>query len=702
MHICGLHILDVGIIVLYVIVLIWLGTRVGRDTTGTEDFFIAGRSLGKFYQFFLNFGCSTDANQAAGVSREIYRQGIGGMWIQYLVLFLTPFYWFTTMLYRRSRLITIGDFFTERFQSPFLGGAFAVFTLIMAIIGGGASFMVVGKTVAALTPKPAISYTASERQSVDDFREYRLLRETVDDGLGDAELIRYAELHERAKRGELKAIPSYTNPLVCYIVYGFIVAVYTVLGGFKAAAVTDAIQGVLIIAFSCMLIPLGLREIGGFSGLHATVPDYMFALFGSAATSEYAWFTIIAMIFANLVSIIAVAPMMATPGSARNEMTARIGMIGGMFCKRIIMLFWALAGLLAIGLYAGQLDDPDHIWGYMTQQLLFPGAIGLMLAGILAANMSTLDAGAVTQSALFIRNLYQPMRPGRSDKHYMNVGRVVIVVILVGGVVTAKYTGNLLDLFKYFISLPAIFGAAIWLGFVWRRLTRWAVIIQVAVCFSLFAVVPTTFPHWPIIRDNPAFLAETVGREVVITTGALKEDVDAGLADRIGERIDKSHRIEPAGIFFEKVVLSDPSAPASAKIGQGRFQAEIWILSWFGVEFIHWSKAQLVTLRFLVDAILPFVLLFAVSAITKPIGRKHLDRFYGKVHTPVQATLEEDEQAVAYAALHPEVYEYKKLKRGSNWEILRPGWIDVLGFGGSWILVGGILFLLWLLVTIGS
>lgn len=430
----GLHVLDAGIIAAYVVIIMWLGKRVGQGTRNTDDFYIAGRRLGRFYQFFLNFGNSTDANQAVAVSREIYRQGIGGMWIQYLVLFLTPFYWFTTCLFRRSRLITIGDFFTERFRSPFLGGAFAVFTLAMAFIGGGVSYMVAGKTMMALTPKPESRYSADERAAVEQYSEYRALKDGLPRGLSADQQRRYDELNERAKRGELHSLVSYINAPTFYAVYALIVAAYTVLGGFTAAAITDAIQGFLIIIFSLLLIPIGLSRIGGFEGLHASVPDFMFELFGSAATSEYAWYVVAAMVLANLVSIIASAPMMATAGSAKDEMTARIGMIGGMFCKRILMLFWALAGLLAVGLYGGQLHDPDLIWGHMTYDLLFPGAIGLMLVGVLAANMSTLDASSVSHSALFIRNLYQPLAGGRSDRHYLTVGRSVIVVVLLGGI----------------------------------------------------------------------------------------------------------------------------------------------------------------------------------------------------------------------------------------------------------------------------
>lgn len=121
MNIFGLHIVDAGIIIIYFAVILWIGKRLQKRIKTTDEYFIAGRNMGKIYQFFLNFGSSTDVSQAAAVSREIYRQGIAGMWIQYIVLFLTPFYWFTALLFRRVRLITIGDFFNERFQSRFLG-----------------------------------------------------------------------------------------------------------------------------------------------------------------------------------------------------------------------------------------------------------------------------------------------------------------------------------------------------------------------------------------------------------------------------------------------------------------------------------------------------------------------------------------------------------------------------------------------------
>jgi SSS family solute:Na+ symporter len=702
MSVFGLHIVDVAIIALYIAVILWLGRRAGRKTRDTGDFYLAGRSLGKFYQFFLNFGCSTNADQAVAVSREIYRQGIGGMWIQYLVLFLTPFYWFTTLFFRRSRLTTIGDFFSLRFKSKFLGGSYAVFILLVSIIGGGVGYMVAAKTLMALTPRTIDQCSPAERQSILEFREYRELKTRVDQyrDLTPRQAARCRELREKDRRGELHAFVSHIDAKVFYFIYGLIVALYTTMGGFRAAAVTDAIQGFLIVLFSILLIPIGLLKIGGFSGLHASVPDYMFELFGSVTLSDYAWYTILAMVLANLVSIIAVASGMQTAGSARDEMTARFGMIGGMFFKRFIMIFWALAGLLAVGLYAGKLHDPDLIWGYMTRDLLFPGAIGLMLVGILAANMSSLDAGAVSYSALFNRNLYEPLKPNRPERHYLLVGRIVVVVTLLGGILVALYIDNLLELFKYIISIPAIFGAPIWLGFIWRRLSKWAVILQVAICIVIYALIPNLFQGLDWAKTNDAFLVQTRGRVVTIRVKALNRDVAAGRAGQVGQVIEKRRTIEPVGIFFDRVARLDPTDPHSPRQGLGRFHAELWILSQLGLDLRGCTRAQLVALRFGFDALFPFLLLFLFSAVTRPVPKKDLDDFFARLHTPVQPTPQQEEAALHHAYQHPEQFERDKIFPHSNWEIMKPSRQDVLGFGGSWLLVGLILLLLWLMITI--
>lgn len=701
MTILGLHIFDLLVLLLYLAVILWLGKKAGEQNKDTDDYFLAGRSLGKFYQFFLNFGASTNADQAVAVTRETYRQGVGGMWIQFLVLFITPFYWFTALFFRRSRLTTIGDYFTERFKSPGLGSSYAAFTLIMAFVGGGVGYMVAAKTMMALTPIPYENLTVEQQVVVDEFEEYAELSKLTFAERDADQAARYEVLHQKNLKGELKSFFSYTNPIAFYFIYGIVVAIYTIMGGFRAAAITDAIQGVLIIIFSIILIPLGLAKLGGFAGLHASVPAFKFELFGSVALSDYAWYTILGMFLSNLVAIVSVAAGMQTAGSATNEQVARFGMIGGMFFKRFLMLFWVLAGLIALGLYGGQLHDPDLAWGVMSRDLLLPGALGLMLVGILAANMSTLDAGSVSNAALFIRNIYQPLLPGKSESHYLWVGRLTIAVTLLGGIGAAVYINNLLELFKYFITIPAIFGAPIWLGYIWRRLTRTAVAIEVVVCFTIFAILPNLFQGLEWARSNPAFHVQTEAYTHLYKAEATQDDVALGRATEVGEAIEKEIRIEPQGIFFQNVVREDPENPDSPLVGIGRFESEIWVMSLVGIDFTQFKKSELVAARFFFTAIFPFVLLILISFLSRPVNKGHLDYFFGKIYTPIQATPEADAAAVAHAAAHPEKLAHRKLFPNSNWEIAKPTRLDYLGFGGSWVIVGLVILALWMMVNIG-
>jgi solute:Na+ symporter, SSS family len=186
-----------------------------------------------------------------------------------------------------------------------------------------------------------------------------------------------------------------------------------------------------------------------------------------------------------------------------------------------------------------------------------------------------------------------------------------------------------------------------------------------------------------------------------ITTAALKIDVEKGEAVTTGQKIKRTHVTEPVGIYFENVARINPDDPLSQKAGYGRFQSEIWILSWFGIDFTTWTKPGLTAARFFFDALLPFVLLFLFSFVTQPEESSYLDRFYAKMYTPVQPTQEEDNRALEDAYANPGKYNDRKIFAGWGWEMLKPKKIDYIGFFGSWFLVGIIIILLWLVVTMG-
>ncbi|MDQ7052824.1 MAG: hypothetical protein Q9P14_08020 [candidate division KSB1 bacterium] len=121
-----------------------------------------------------------------------------------------------------------------------------------------------------------------------------------------------------------------------------------------------------------------------------------------------------------------------------------------------------------------------------------------------------------------------------------------------------------------------------------------------------------------------------------------------------------------------------------------------------GLDFTHWRKAQLVAARFAFDALFPFVVLILVSYVTRPPSRQTLDWFFAKIHSPVQATLEEDARLVKRHAANMQIFQRRLLFPGTQWELHKPQKADWIGFFGTWGLVGLIIMLLWLVVNIGK
>jgi SSS family solute:Na+ symporter len=164
-----------------------------------------------------------------------------------------------------------------------------------------------------------------------------------------------------------KSFVSYLHIDWFYVSYAAIVGAYTIMGGLFAVAFTDVIQGILILFLSFAMIPLGLLKLGGLTGLHARVPDYMFDLFGSASVSEYTWYFVAAFATANLVGF---APKGFTSGGApKDDMTARVGLVAGHLNVRHDRL--GVHGLIAVSLFGGQLADHNDLG--VDRELLGPG-----------------------------------------------------------------------------------------------------------------------------------------------------------------------------------------------------------------------------------------------------------------------------------------------------------------------------------------
>jgi len=700
MNIIGFNIIDILIIVAYLVLITYIGKRSTGKVKNQEDFFLAGRGVGKLFQFFLNMSTITDAGQAVNTAAAAFSKGLGGVWLLLAPILTGPYYWFLAGWFRRVRLVTMAELFEERFRSKFLASIYAVVGIWLSVINIGIANKISLRTFQAMTPKSESKLTLEEKQHVAMFAEYRSLNSLYKAKQLEPEKIeRYKTLDSMYKKDQIGAYVSHTKTWWFYAIYIGSMGAYVIMGGLQAAVWNNMLQGILILIFSGMMIPIALVKLGGWDGFSAKMPEHMLYLFGSGLTEFTIWSIAAYMIANYVIGITGHQGNMANNGSAKDELTARTGNISGSYMKRVLTILWAMCGLLAFALFSGSVSDPDTAWGVMSNNLLGPGLRGIMIAGILAANMSTVAGVSVYLSALFVRHLYKPFAQNKSEHHYVNVSRVSIAGILLLSVYVAVASGGILEILKMLPSLNVIFGAPVMLLLFWKRLTLKAVYIQVIICALLFAILPGLLPRFAPINQSIWLTQQTNELMVVQNAPATEKDVELGLAPETGKKIRKELILPARSIFFEKVARSNPDDPNSPMAGIGRINTELVIAKVIGLDLQNMKPSHLLTIRYLVDIFLPFLILIPISLITKNKGLdENIARFYVKMKTKVIADPALDKAELEKSYANPSRFDHLKLFPNSNWEFCKWNREDTWGFLLSIALTVGILGAFWLII----
>ncbi|OHB77616.1 MAG: hypothetical protein A2W31_01655, partial [Planctomycetes bacterium RBG_16_64_10] len=479
---------DYAALVGYFLTMLGIGWWARRRTHTQEDYFMGGRSFGAFVQTFAALGIGTGSSGPVTTAHTTLLSGMSGLWGIVSWLFVTPCYWITGVWYRRMRHLTLGDWFVERYESPALGAAYALFGLLFFMVFGSMMFSTVGRVAAPLVGTGTVS-VAGQQFGI----EYVLVPVT-----------------------------------------GAVVIGYVVLGGLRAVYWTDVAQGFGILLLSILLIPLGLRALvgqfgdpqtqglgDGFRILHEQLPATHFALTGTASSAEHPLYLVAALVLVNLVGVV-IQPHFITlgGGSAKTETGARTGLVVGSILKRLCALGWTMTALIGLALYADRSElatDPDQIWGLASRELLGPGLTGLMLACLLGALMSSVDTYMLVGSALVVRNVYAPyVNPKATEQQYVALGRLTGAIVVVGSVVISLCMMDVFKQLQLTWVVAMLFAAPFWVGIFWRRATTAAAWSTVACSALLFFVIPWLTPRlWPDLRT---YRSLTVANDVLVTT----------------------------------------------------------------------------------------------------------------------------------------------------------------------------------------
>jgi Na+/proline symporter len=411
-----LHTLDWIVIAVYFVGIVAVGLYVARGVKVTEDYFLGKRGFSVWLIIGQAFGVGTHAEMPVSLAGAVYQSGYSAIWYQWKNLFITPFYWILGPMFRRLGRTTIGEVYEDRYGN-FMGGVYTVFALAFFTFSMGAMLKGAGKLVSA-------------------------------------------------------ASGGTVSPNAVVIVMTLTFLAYSLVGGLVSAAYTDFVQSFFIIGLSFLLIPLGLSRIGGFTGMRETLDPAMLSM---VTPGDVGVFTILMLTINGLVGIVAQPHMLAAIGTGKDEMSCRVGMAYGNFVKRFCTVGWALVGLIVAVMLsdAAPLTDHEDAFGFATKELLFPGAIGLMIACVLAANMSTCSAFTVDGGALFTQNFYRRyIASDKSDRHYLMVGRLSGVTVTSLGVVFGLMLDIVLEAFLFTETMAAFMGISMFAAISWKRANR--------------------------------------------------------------------------------------------------------------------------------------------------------------------------------------------------------------------------------------
>ncbi len=427
--------IDYIVLIGYFILITLFGIWISRKIRTSDSYFRGDRKFKWYIMIGQAFGVGTHAEMPVAQTGATFSNGFATIWYQWKNMLITPFYWLIAPFYRRSERTTVGEIIEDRYGRK-MGLVYSVFAITFFVFSMGVMLQ------------------------------------------GAAKVISVAS-------GNLFS----PNMIVFFMTIAFII--YSFVGGLIAAAYTDFIQSFLIITLSVLLIPLGLAEVGGFHSMKAALPDHFFDLFNSASGID--GFTIAMLAVNGIVGITAQPHMVSMCATGNTERAGRIGQTFGSLVKRLITIGWALTGLVvaALVLKMGvELPDPEMAFGYACSVLLVPGLVGLMLAAILAANMSSCSNFMVNTGALFTQNIYRKyINPEASDRSLLWMGRYSGLGLSIMAVIFALGVKNVLHGFLFVETLAAFMGIIFLGGIIWKRANRFGAAAAVVTSVLVYYVV---------------------------------------------------------------------------------------------------------------------------------------------------------------------------------------------------------------------
>ncbi len=262
------------------------------------------------------------------------------------------------------------------------------------------------------------------------------------------------------------------------ILGAFIVLLYTAFGGFIAVALTDMVQGVIMLVVSVLMPIIGIVHLGGFDVFVqkiASLDANLLSITGGKAGKELIFGIILGGLGVGL-GYMGQPHLLARYMAIDSYRHVRKGVVVAMMW--VLFAYWgaALIGLVGIAMFGNTLDDPEKVMPLLAMELFPPILAGFIISGAIAAMMSTADSQLLVATSSVVEDIYRKLlNRDVSQQKLLLISRLVTVVITVVALITAFFAQNLIHWLVLYAwsGLGASFGPVILLSLWWRKTTKY-------------------------------------------------------------------------------------------------------------------------------------------------------------------------------------------------------------------------------------
>ena len=387
---------DWTIICIYFLILLGIVLSASRRQKTTTDYFLAGRNVGFFAIGASIFASNIGSEHIVGLAGQGASTGLAMAHYELHAWIVVLLAWVFVPFYYQSKVFTMPEFLEKRFgNEP---------RWILSIVS---------LTAYVLTKVSVTVYAGA-----------LVFQTLLPDTFGSPQNAFW-----------VGAITTVT-----------LTGLYTVAGGLRAVLYTDLLQTIILLTGSTAITYFGLIELGGFNELRVFASENVaqYALWRPLSDPDFPWLGI--LIASPIVGIwywCTDQYIVQRTLAAKDLKTARRGALLGAFFKIWPVLIFLVPGLIGAALNAkGILEISidtngniigDQVFPTMVATLLPEGLRGLVVAGIIAALMSSLSSLFNSTATLFTLDIYKKIKPKVSEQKLVLIGRMATLVVVVFG-----------------------------------------------------------------------------------------------------------------------------------------------------------------------------------------------------------------------------------------------------------------------------